>query len=173
MLHVLDLPCVQLRRWVPEDATSLARHANSRNVWINVRDQFPHPYTVGDAQGWIALVNPADPVTQFAIEVDGDAAGGVGITSLQDVERFSAELGYWLGEAHWGRGIMTAVVRAMTEHAFASFQLHRVYAAVFETNPASRRVLEKAGFALEGRLRRSAFKDGKLLDQYLYAVTRE
>jgi [ribosomal protein S5]-alanine N-acetyltransferase len=173
MLPDLDFPGVRLRPWRLDDVESLARHANNRKVWLNVRDHFPHPYTPAHAREWIEQVAPVEPVSQFAIEVDGEAAGGVGITPQQDVDRFSAELGYWLGEAHWGRGIMTAVVRSMSEHAFAAFHLHRIYAGVFEWNPASRRVLEKAGFTLEGRLRRAAFKDGKLLDQYLYALTRE
>jgi [ribosomal protein S5]-alanine N-acetyltransferase len=173
MISVPEFPDVRVRRWVLEDAASLSRHANNRKIWLNVRDHFPHPYTPAHAQDWIEKVAPIDPVTQFAIEVDGEAAGGIGITQLQDVDRYSAEIGYWLGEAHWGRGITTAVVRSVTEHAFAAFGLHRIYAGVFEWNPASRRVLEKAGYTLEGRLRRAAFKDGKLLDQYLYAVTRE
>jgi [ribosomal protein S5]-alanine N-acetyltransferase len=173
MTPTLDFPGVRLRRWHPHDVASLARHANNRKIWLNVRDHFPYPYTPAHAQEWIEKVAPVEPVSQFAIEVDGEAAGGVGITPQQDVDRYSAELGYWLDEAHWGRGIMTAVVRSVSEHAFAAFQLHRIYAGVFEWNPASCRVLEKAGFTFEGRLRRAAVKDGKLLDQYLYAMTRE
>lgn len=173
MIEVPNVPGVRVRRWLADDVESLARHANNRNIWINVRDHFPHPYTPSHAQEWIERVGPLEPVTQFAIEVDGEAAGGIGITQQQDVDRYSAEIGYWLGEAHWGRGIMTAVVRAVTEHAFATFRLHRIYAGIFEWNPASCRVLEKAGFAFEGRLRRAAVKDGKLLDQFLYAITRE
>jgi ribosomal-protein-alanine N-acetyltransferase len=173
MNPVIDFPGVRIRPWQVDDAASLARHADNRKIWLNVRDHFPYPYTVAHAQAWIEMVSPVEPVTQFAIEVDGEAAGGVGITPQQDVDRFSAEIGYWLGEAHWGRGIMTAAVRAMTEHAFSSFQLHRIYAAVFEWNPASCRVLEKAGYLFEGRLRRAAVKDGKLMDQFLYAITRE
>ena len=169
----LALPGCRIRSWRPGDERSLARHANSRRLWLNVRDRFPHPYTLADAAQWVAHTAAADPETQFAIEVDGEAAGGIGLFLQEDVARFSAELGYWLGEAHWGRGIMTGAVHAFTEYAFNAFELCRIYAFVFEWNPASRRVLEKAGYSLEGRMRRSAVKDGRVLDQFLYAAVRE
>jgi len=169
----LALPGCRIRSWRPGDEPSLARHANSRRLWLNVRDHFPHPYTMADARDWVALAASAAPETQFAIEVDGEAAGGIGLFPQQDVARYSAELGYWLGEAHWGRGLMTDAVRGFTEYAFRAFELCRIYAVVFEWNPASRRVLEKAGYAFEGRMRRAAFKDGQVIDQFLYAVVRD
>ena len=169
----LALAGCRVRSWRPEDAASLARHADSRNVWLNVRDHFPHPYTHANAVGWLQHVAESPPETQFAIEVDGEAVGGVGFFLQRDVERRSAEIGYWLGEAHWGRGIMTEAVRAATGYGFETFGLLRIYAQVFAWNPASCRVLEKAGYQLEGRLRCAVVKDGHVLDQLMYAVVRE
>jgi len=169
----LELPGGRIRSWREGDAPSLARHADNRRIWLNVRDRFPHPYTLADAEFWVAQASAARPETQFAVEVDGQAAGGVGVFLQEDVERFSAEIGYWLGESYWGRGIATAVVRHFTDYAFEAYDLCRIYANVFAWNPASGRVLEKAGYQLEGRLRQSAVKDGQVLDGLLYASVRQ
>jgi len=169
----LEFPGGRIRSWRTGDAPSLARHADNRKIWLQVRDRFPNPYTLVAAESWVAAASAADPETQFAIEVDGEAAGGIGVFLQQDVERYSAEIGYWLGEAHWNRGITTRAVQRFTEFAFDRFGLCRIYANVFTTNPGSCRVLERAGYQLEGRLRRSAVKDGQVLDGLLYAITRE
>ena len=151
----------------------MARHADNRKIWLNVRDRFPHPYTLGAAESWVAMVTAADPETQFAIEVDGEAAGGIGVFLQEDVSRYTAEIGYWLGEAYWNRGIMTSVVRRFTDYAFASYDLNRIYANVFAWNEASVRVLEKAGYAFEGRQLAATVKDGQVLDNLMYAVVRD
>jgi RimJ/RimL family protein N-acetyltransferase len=169
----LDLPDGRIRSWRVGDEPALARHADNRKIWLNVRDRFPHPYTLADAEAWIARVTTTTPETQFAIEVAGEAVGGVGLFLQADVERYSAEIGYWLGEAFWGRGLATAAVCRFTDHAFEAFELCRIYANVFEWNPGSCRVLEKAGYLLEGRLRSAAVKDGFVLDGFLYAAVRE
>jgi len=162
-----------LRGWRESDATALPRHANDRRIWRNLRDAFPHPYRVEDARAFIAKALQMSPQTFLAIEVGGEAAGGIGYTLHGDVERISAEIGYWLGKEHWGRGIMTAAVRATTRHAFEAHpMLRRIYAVPFAWNPASARVLGKAGYRLEGTLRESAFKDGEVVDQWLYAILR-
>ena len=155
------------------DAKSIARHANDRAIWLNLRDRFPHPYTKADADAWLRHVEYLPPGTNFAIAVDGEAVGTIALTLGDDVMHRSAELGYWLGRAYWGRGIATAALAAFTEHAFAAFDVCRLHAAVFEWNRASMRVLEKAGFAREGRLRKSVTKDGKTIDSFLYALTRD
>jgi ribosomal-protein-alanine N-acetyltransferase len=167
----LPIPGGLIRSWQPGDADGLAREADNRNIWLTVRDRFPHPYTRAHAEAWIDRATSDRPETHFAIDLGAGAVGGIGLELQEDVSRYSAELGYWLGEAHWGRGVMTAAVSRFTEYAFESFDLCRIYALVFETNPASQRVLERAGYALEGRLRRAAYKDGRILDQFLYAVS--
>jgi RimJ/RimL family protein N-acetyltransferase len=169
----LDVPGCRIRSWRAGDEPALVRHADNRKIWLNVRDRFPHPYTPADAEAWVAHAAAATPETQFAVDVDGEPVGGVGLFLQTDVERYSAEIGYWIGEAFWGRGLATAVVRAFTEYAFDTFELCRIYANVFEWNPGSCRVLEKAGYVLEGRLRSSAVKDGFVLDGFLYATVRE
>lgn len=153
----------------PEDAGSLARHADNRKVWLNLRDAFPHPYTLSDAQEFIRSSLTLDPECRFAIDVDGHAVGCIGFILHTDVERVGAELGYWLAEEFWNRGIATQAVKAVTALAVRRHGLTRVFAVPYEWNPASCRVLEKAGYALEGRMRRSAIKDGRVIDQFLYA----
>jgi ribosomal-protein-alanine N-acetyltransferase len=161
-----------LRPWKPGDEESLVLNANNRRVWRNLRDSFPHPYTVADAKHWIQIANPNMPITNFAIVQETAAAGGIGLVLKDDVFRRSAEIGYWLGEEFWGRGIVTEAVRAVTEYAFSTFDLCRVYAGVFEWNPGSMRVLEKAGYEFECRMRKSVTKDGATIDEIIYAIVR-
>jgi ribosomal-protein-alanine N-acetyltransferase len=152
------------------DELSIVRHADNRNVWINLRDHFPHPYTTAHARAWIEEQIRSHEENHWAIEVDGHATGGIGLSPRMDVHRLSAEIGFWLGEAYWGRGIMTEAVGAVTRYAFHTRGFIRVFAEVFEWNPASMRVLEKNGFAREGVLRRSATKAGHVIDQVLFAA---
>ena len=162
----------KIRDWRIGDEDSLARHANNHKIWRNVRDAFPHPYTLADAEEWISSASTAMPVTSFAIEVEGEAAGGIGFILGADIHRRSAEIGYWLGEQYWGRGIVGEAVRAMTDYGFETFDLARIWAGVFEWNPASSRVLEKAGYLFEARLKMAATKEGLTVDELIYAVTR-
>lgn len=171
-LH-LDCGCCVVRSWRPGDEESLARHADDRAVWLNLRDRFPHPYTRADAEQWISFASGQTPETAFAIAVGGEAVGGIGVELHTDIERCSAEIGYWLGRAFWGRGLATAAVQSVTAYAFRHYALTRVYALPLADNAASIRVLEKAGYRLEGRLRRSAIKDGAVRNRALYAVTDE
>ena len=161
-----------IRPWRLDDAESLAKHANNRKVWLALRDLFPHPYTRQDAHEFLRRTTSEQPITNFCIEVDGAAVGGIGIRVGHDVHRHTAELGYWLGERFWGRGIMSEAVGAFTDFCFTNFPLRRVYAEPFANNPASARVLEKAGFVFEARLKNNVIKDGKLLDSLLYAKTK-
>jgi RimJ/RimL family protein N-acetyltransferase len=166
---ILSLALCTLRPYEDGDVASIARNANDRGVWRNMRDQFPHPYGEDEARTWIAL-NQADPAHRnLAIVVDGEAVGGIGIIPQQDVFSRSAEIGYWLGAAYRGRGVATAAVSGLSDRLFATTSLVRLFAGVFEPNRASARVLEKAGYTLEGRLRKAVYKDGELLDQLLYA----
>ena len=168
----LPLGVCDVRSWRRGDAGALVEHANNRKIWLNLRDRFPHPFTTRHARTFLRSVLVERPETNFAIDVDGAAVGGIAFRIQSDVERVGAELGYWLGEPYWGRGIGTAAVRAVTERALATHGLTRVFALPFAHNRASARVLEKAGFTLEGVLRASAIKDGRVLDQLLYARIR-
>jgi RimJ/RimL family protein N-acetyltransferase len=172
MIELRSRECV-VRTFRPEDAASLARHGNNRRIWENLRDRFPHPYTEAHASGYIAhLLSAHDDEPSFAIDVDGEAVGGISLQPGIDVERVSAEIGYWLGESVWGRGVATSAIRLVTDYGFTRRRLERVFAVPFVTNVASCRVLEKAGYQREGTMRRSAIKDGRIMDQHLYAKTR-
>ncbi len=161
-----------MRPFVAEDAPAIARYANNRAVWITLRDRFPHPYTLADAIAFLGVATTQQPPGDFAIATADEAIGGIGLQRQSDVHRLSAEIGYWLGEPFWGRGIATRAVRAMTEWAFATTPLERLFACVFATNPASARVLTNAGYHFEGRMRRAVVKDGRILDQLIYAALR-
>lgn len=164
----LDGDCV-LRSFEHGDAGALARHGNNRKIWMNLRDFFPHPYTKASGRSFISMVRNDDPETHLAIVVDGEAAGAIGLRLNEDIERISAEVGYWLGEKYWGRGITTRALIAFTAHAMRTHNLTRLYALPFEWNKASFRVLEKSGYQLEGRLRRCAIKDGRIIDMLVYS----
>jgi ribosomal-protein-alanine N-acetyltransferase len=169
----LKLNNCTVRSWEWRDREAIVRHANNRNVSINLRDRFPYPYTERDARNWLDAVVGRKPETNFAIDVAGEAVGGIGFDLQPDVGHRSAEIGYWLGEQFWGLGIATEALIAVTEHAFANHDLCRVYAHVFDWNGASARVLEKAGYVFEGRLRKSVTKEGQTIDQLMYAIIRE
>lgn len=158
-----------VRLWKPGDADALARHGNNANVARQLRDRFPHPYTRAHAVAFIRHASALIPPTHFAIEVDDEAAGAVGFVAGTDVERFSAEIGYWVGEAHWGKGVATEALTLVTGYAFDTCHLLRLFALPFADNAASVRVLEKAGYVREGRLASSAVKHGAARDQFIYA----
>ncbi len=161
-----------VREWRLDDANSLVRYANDREVSKTLRDLFPHPYTISDANEFLTRTIAKAPPENFCIEIDGAAAGGIGIHPQTDVHRFSAQIGYWIGREFWGRGIITEVVTAFVKQAFETSDLRRIYAFAYSSNPASARVLEKAGFAFEGRLKDDVYKAGEFLDSLLYAKIR-
>jgi len=165
----LILKTCEVRSWRASDLDALVRYADNLSIWIHLRDRFPHPYTARDGREFIKQTLAQVPETTFAIAVGREVVGCIGYQLQGDVERVSAEIGYWLGEPFWGRGIATEALVATTGHAIAEHGLTRVYALPFASNPASCRVLEKAGYHLEGRLRRSAIKNGSVTDQLQYA----
>ncbi len=165
----LPLETCTIRSWTPRDVASLVEHANDREIWLSLRDRFPHPYTVRAGREFIRTARRMNPETFFAIDVGGEAVGGIGLVLHPDVERVSAEVGYWLGRRFWGEGITTEALGAITKYAIEHFALTRLYAVPFAFNARSCRVLEKAGYILEARLRRSAIKDGRIIDQLQYA----
>lgn len=166
-------PGPPMRRPRRSDARDLAELANDWAIAKNLRDAFPHPYTLADAEGYLERCESGAIPHSFAITVDDRLVGGCGLKLQQDIERCSAEIGYWVGTPYWGRGLATAAVGAVTEYAFEQLGLLRVYALPFAHNAASARVLEKAGFVREGVLRNAAIKAGRPVDMIMYAVTRE
>jgi RimJ/RimL family protein N-acetyltransferase len=169
----LKLERCTIRDWRMEDAESLAKHANNRNVSRNLRDRFSYPYTIENGKEFLQrATNQNAHEKSCCIEIDGLAVGGIGFKAGEDVHRHTGEIGYWIGEEFWGRGIMTDVVSAVVDYCFEEFSSQRIFAKTFSNNPASARVLEKAGFVFEGRLRKDTIKDGQILDSLLYAKTK-
>ena len=165
------LQTCELRPWRETDATSLVKHANNPNVARNLRDLFPQPYTLADAARWFAAAKMLVPGTSFAIVVEGEASGAIDIR-FHDAAPQSAELGFWLGEQVWGRGIMSEVVPEFTRHIFRSFPLHELYACVFSWNAASRRVLQKAGYQNTGLKACCGEKGGRKVDIFDFRTSR-
>jgi RimJ/RimL family protein N-acetyltransferase len=162
-----------IRSWKMDDAPAIVKYANNKKIWRNPRDAFPHPYALSDAEDFLNKVTAHDPEYVFAISTGTEPIGGIGMVIGEDVHRYAAELGYWLAEPYWNQGIMTQAVKRIVEYAFTNLNLYRIYAEPYEGNNASMRVLEKAGFQYEGRLRTSVCKNGKLLDQLLYAKVKQ
>lgn len=163
----------RLRPWTFADLPALVRHANNKQVSKQLRDAFPHPYTDADGLAFLQMTIAIDPPTALAIEVEGDAVGGVSVMLRSGNERRTAEIGYWLSESLWGRGIGPEALRLMTAYAAATFDVVRLEAFVMVENTRSTRTLEKAGYQLEGRFRRSFLKDGVLHDQCCYGWVAE
>jgi [ribosomal protein S5]-alanine N-acetyltransferase len=164
--------CV-VRHWRMGDADALLRHADNINVARQLRDRFPHPYTRANASLFLKAATSAAEPSNLAIDVDGEAVGAIGYVPGMDVERYSAEIGYWLGESYWGRGIVTEALQLVTEYVFTTGNLLRLFALPFADNVGSLRVLEKAGYVREATLRSSSVKYGQPRDQALYARINE
>ncbi len=164
-----------LRPWEEQDIAAVAKYADNAAIARWLRDAFPRPYTRGDAAFYVRDCMEKEGRGQLcrAIVCGGEAVGSIGIFQGSDVYRRSAELGYWLAEPFWGRGIMTRAVRLLAAEAFDALDIVRLYAEPFAENHSSRRVLEKAGFLLEGILRRSVCKDGRIMDSCLYSLLKE
>ena len=163
-----------LRPWRPDDAADIAAAADDPEIAQFLRNRFPSPYTLSDAEWFIGdcIAHEGCRRLDRTIEVGGAAAGGISVTLGSDIYDRSAELGYWLARKHWGRGIVTSAVRQICAEAFSSFDIVRIYAEPFECNRASRRVLEKAGFTFEGTLRSSVHKNGRILSSCMYSILR-
>lgn len=162
-----------LRPWSIDDAAVLAEIANNKKIADNLQDLFPFPYAVKDARKWLKTILPADPPCNFAILADRRIVGNIGILTKEDIHRKNIEIGYFLSEKHWGKGITTRAVKAITSYAFSNFEIVRVYAETYEDNTGSRRVLEKAGFTLEALLRKYVIKNGIIKDSCIYSVLKE
>ena len=162
-----------IRSYKLSDKEALVKYANNYNISKLLRDQFPFPYTAEEAERWIVHACNQYPETNFVIANDKEMFGAIGINLQEDVNRFSAEIGYWIGEPFWGKGVATAALIAFTDFAFNKFKINRIFANVFEGNDASEKVLLKAGYTKEATLKKAVYKEGKFLDQYIYAKLKE
>jgi len=166
---------MKLRRWALEDAEELAKALNNKRIQENLRDGLPYPYTVKDAEEYIIemLNSDCESVFPFAITVQDKAVGSIAVMRRDNIHRLIGELGYYVAESYWGKGIATLAIRDITDYVFANTDIIRIYAEPFAYNAASCRALEKAGYFLEGTLRKNAIKNGKILDMKLYALVKE
>ena len=171
--YALERMEIIVRGWKKGDEEELAKQANSRKIFDNVRDLFPHPYTIEEAKKWIRFNSRIHPPANMAIVVDGKVAGGIGMMKMEDIYRKNAEVGYFLGEEYWGKGITTIALRQFVDYIFRTFDLMRISAPVIEYNKASQRVLEKVGFRKEAHHLKSIFKNGKYHDEFVYALLKE
>jgi len=161
-----------LRPFREEDVPSLAHYANNLKIARFMTNRFPHPYTEEDARAFIKLAMSHEPTKIFTIDIDGKASGGVGLFQQEDVHCKNAELGYWVAEPFWGKGIVSAAILEMIDYGFNTFDIDRIYAVPFGPNTASQRVLEKTGFKLEARFEKTIFKHGEQLDELVYAIRK-
>jgi RimJ/RimL family protein N-acetyltransferase len=167
---MIDLGIILLRNWQEKDIKSLSKNANNKKIWDNLRDEFPYPYTELAAIQWIEIANQDKPLTNFAIEYKGHAIGGIGIIKQTDVFRKNAEIGYWLGEKYWNKGIATKALNAMIQYTFKTFEVKRLFAHVFESNISSIRVLTKCGFTKEACLKNAVLKNNQFQNCYIYSI---
>ena len=169
---MIVLSTCKLRSFRHGDETSLQENANNTAISQNLRDSFPNPFSLNDAFNWISLNRISQIPLNLAITVNDQVVGGIGIVQQTDIYRLNAEIGYWLGEAFWNRGIMSEAVTAMVDYAFAHFNIIRIYAGVFDYNKASMRVLEKAGFHKEAIHRKAIVKNGRIINEHLFSILK-
>ena len=161
-----------LRDWQKGDEITLQRNADNIKIFNCLRDRFPSPYTMEDAIQWVDRQLAQEVKLNYVIDINSEVAGAVGLELRDDVYRKTCEIGYWLAEKFWGRGVMPEAVKLVTAYAFEQFGFIRIYAGVFSTNPRSMRVLEKAGYYKEAILKSSVIKNGEILDEHIYAVLK-
>lgn len=165
---------IVLRPWSIKDAPQLVIIADNKKIGGNLRDGFPFPYSLNDARDWLNIILPENiPPRFFAILVDDKVVGSIGIITKTDIYRKNFEIGYFLAEEYWGKGIATSAIKAATSYAFKNFDIERVYAEPFSDNKGSRKALEKAGFILEATLKRNVIKNGIIKDSCIYSVLKE
>lgn len=165
----------ELRKWKTEDAKSVAKAANNERIAKNLRNAFPHPYTLDDAKWFIQDCIEKEDKNQLlrAIVINGKAVGSIGVFIKSDVYEKSGELGYWLAEEYWRNGIVSKAVKQICQEVFQKFDIERIYAEPFEFNKGSRGVLEKCGFTYEGTMRKGVYKNGEIFGYCMYSILRE
>jgi [ribosomal protein S5]-alanine N-acetyltransferase len=165
---------IVLKPWILHNARDLAAIANNKHISDNLRDGFPYPYSYNDAVNWLTgtvMIN--EPPRFFAIYFESNLAGSIGLVLKEDIYRKNGEIGYFIDEKLWGRGIITKAIKAITSYGFRNFDLERIYAEPFADNTGSRRALEKAGFKCEAVFRRNVIKNGIIKDSCIYSVLKE
>ncbi|HFA48323.1 MAG TPA: N-acetyltransferase [Bacteroidetes bacterium] len=162
-----------LRPWSMNDLDNLVKYANNFNIAKNLTNLFPYPYKEENGKQFIGMATEPELPNVLAIDINGEAVGSIGVHPQKDIMCKNAEMGYWLAEPFWGKGIMTRAVVQMVEYGFKHWDINRIYARPFGTNTASQKVLEKAGFMLEHRFEKTVFKNGEYLDELYYAVRRQ
>lgn len=161
-----------LRKWITKDLDSLIKNANNYKIAKNMSNAFPYPYTENFGHRYISRAITTKPTQIFAIEINNEAAGSIGVYPQTDIHCRNAEMGYWLAEQYWGQGIMKDAIRQMVEYCFSNLDITRIFARPFGTNIASQRVLEKAGFKLEAKFEKTIFKNGEYLDELIYSTRK-
>lgn len=161
-----------LRPWTLNDLDSLVHYANNPNIAKFMTDGFPHPYTKETGVKFIEFATTDNPIHIFAIDIEGKASGGIGVHFQSDIFRKNAELGYWLAEPFWSKGIMTKAIKEIVDFSFTNYDITRIFARPFGTNIGSQRALEKAGFKLEAKLEKTFFKNGEFDDELIYSIRR-
>jgi len=164
---------ITLRKWKLSDLDNLVKYANNKKIADNLTDAFPHPYNKTDGKKFISSVSKDKPLKVFSIVINGEACGAVGVFVQSDIYRKNAEIGYWLAEKYWGKGIMTKIIMRVIEYGFETWDIIRIFAKPFSSNIASHRVLEKAGMKPEARLQNVVIKNGQLKDEYIYSILKE
>ena len=160
---------IMLRKWNESDLDNLVKYANNFNIAKWLTNGFPHPYTYKDGKAYLSMIANDNPAKVFAIEVNGEAVGSIGIFPQTDIHEKNAEIGYWLAEEYWGKEIMTEAINEIVTYGFQTFDIVRIFARPFSTNLKSQRVLEKAGFILEARLKKALYKNGEFIDELIYS----
>lgn len=163
----------KLRDWKKSDLKSLVAHANNCNIAKWLTNQFPFPYTENDGKAYIESASKEHKSKIFAIDIDGEAVGAIGIFPQSDIHVKTAEIGYWLSEKYWGNGIMPKAISEIVNYGFGAFDIVRIYARPFSTNKGSQRVLEKAGFEREATLKKALYKNGEYLDEIIYSKLKQ
>jgi RimJ/RimL family protein N-acetyltransferase len=164
---------MKLRKWNDADLDNLVKYANNSNIAKWMTNGFPHPYTHDDGKNFLSMIANDNPTKVFAIEVNGEVVGSIGIFPQTDVHEKNAEMGYWLAEKYWGQGIISKAIENVVEYGFRTFDIVRIFARPFSTNLNSHRVLEKAGFTFEARLKKALFKNGEFMDEIIYVKIKD
>jgi len=161
-----------LRQIKLNDRKELAEIANNKKIWLNLRDKFPHPYSIDDADFYINMKLEEKTQFSFAIEYKDHFVGMIGLLPMNDIYRKTSEIGYWLGEPYWGKGIMTEACKLVTHYGLHTLDFHRLHTDVFEHNIGSMKVLENCGYKKEGIFEKSIIKDEVIYDEHRYAIVK-